>query len=319
MKKAAWIFVAGTALGAAIGAKAVSDFRREQRIALAILRGRSQIIDTACGPIEYASVGEGPAVLMIHGAAGGYDQGLELACVFSLDRFKLISVSRPGYLRTPLSSGQTPQAMADLYAALLDALNVRGVAIAGVSAGGPSSLQFALRHPDRCWGLIMVSAVNQTLPTLPPTVRWLQPVFNYSSFGTWLLNKLAWRLLVSLLGVSPELMNRIEREPDKIRTIRNLLEVSTTLDFRRAGIFNDIDTLTGLPLAPVEHIRVPTLVIHSPTDPLVPYAQGRMLAGRIPGAKLVAVAEGGHLCVVTNSEQVAPDLFEFLTRHARHP
>jgi len=316
VKKTSWIFVAGTAVGAAVAAKTVADFRREQRVALAILRGRSQVIDTACGPIEYAAEGEGPAVLMIHGAAGGYDQGFALARLFSLDGFRLINISRPGYLRTPLASGRTPEAMADLYAALLDALNLSKAAIAGLSAGGPSSLQFALRHPDRCWGLIMLSAVNQTLPTLPPTVRLLQPVFNYSSFGTWLLNKLAWRLTVQILGVGPELLRRLEREPQKISAIHSLLEVSTTLDLRRAGIFNDIDIITELALPPVERIRAPTLVVHCPADPLVPFAQGQTLAERVPGAKLIPVEDGGHLCVVTHSEQVVRELMEFLTQHA---
>ena len=315
MKKTWWVFVSGTAAGAAVAAQIVADYRRERRVALASLRGRSQVIDTARGPIEYASVGEGPAVLMIHGAAGGYDQGFELARLFSLDGFRLINVSRPGYLRTPLASGRTPEAMADLYAALLDALNLSKAAIAGLSAGGPSSLQFALRHPERCWGLIMLSAVNQTLPTLPPAVRLLQPVFQYSSFGTWLLNKLAWRMLVQILGIGPELLRHLEREPQKIRVIRDLLEVSTTLDLRRAGIFNDVKIITDLALAPVERIRAPTLVVHSPTDPLVPFSQGQILAERVPSAKLIPVEDGGHLCIVTQSEQVIRALKEFLTQH----
>ncbi len=42
-------------------------------------RSGSQVIETKCGPIEYATMGEGPPVLVVHGAGGGYDQGLWIA------------------------------------------------------------------------------------------------------------------------------------------------------------------------------------------------------------------------------------------------
>lgn len=35
-----------------------------------------EIIETRLGPVEYAAFGEGPAVLCLHGAMGGFDQGL---------------------------------------------------------------------------------------------------------------------------------------------------------------------------------------------------------------------------------------------------
>src|SRR5438270_847651 len=59
------------------------------------------------------------------------------------------------------TSSQTPEAQADLYAATLDALNVSQVVVAALSGGGPSALQFALRYPQRCRGLLMLSALSQ--------------------------------------------------------------------------------------------------------------------------------------------------------------
>ena len=38
----------------------------------------SSIAQTQCGPIEYASRGQGPPILVVHGAGGGFDQGLML-------------------------------------------------------------------------------------------------------------------------------------------------------------------------------------------------------------------------------------------------
>jgi len=40
-------------------------------------------------------------------------------------------------------------AQADAFADLLDEMNIGKVTAVGISAGGPSTLQFALRYPDR--------------------------------------------------------------------------------------------------------------------------------------------------------------------------
>ena len=55
-------------------------FRRDMRTAQARLEsGGSQVIETDCGPIEYAMFGEGHLVLVVHGIFGGFDQGLVIA------------------------------------------------------------------------------------------------------------------------------------------------------------------------------------------------------------------------------------------------
>jgi pimeloyl-ACP methyl ester carboxylesterase len=206
--------------------------------------------------------------------------------------------------------------MADLYAALLDALNIRRAAIVGMSAGGPSSLQFALRHPDRCRGLVMLSAINQALPALPEVVQMLQPTLNYSDIGVWLLNKFAWRFFVRVMGVSSEAMRQVEQSPEKIEAIHAILRgVSATMSVRRAGVLNDIEMITALPFPPVDDLRAPTLVVHASNDPLVPFAQGQMLADRVPGAQLVVLEDGGHLAVITHFERIAPQLLAFLSAH----
>src|SRR5215831_14251823 len=58
----------------------------------------SLIAQTPCGPIEYAVAGRGPAVLVVHGAGGGFDQGLQLGGWLAQRGFRVIAVSRFGYL-----------------------------------------------------------------------------------------------------------------------------------------------------------------------------------------------------------------------------
>ena len=100
-------------------------YARDLRATRDRLAAGSQIVATRHGPIEYTTWGEGPPVLVIHGAGGGYDQGVSIARAFGGDGFRWISPSRFGYLRTPLSADASTADQADAFADVLDALNIK--------------------------------------------------------------------------------------------------------------------------------------------------------------------------------------------------
>ena len=100
-----------------------------------------------------------------------------------------ISVSRPGYLRTPISVGRSPAQQADALAALLDALQVERVAVQGVSGGGPCAVQFAARHADRTSVLFLTCAVSGPYPIAIPAWSKLLMTPLGMRMGEWLLAK----------------------------------------------------------------------------------------------------------------------------------
>src|SRR5215211_4090808 len=112
-------------------------------------------IQTPYGAVQYAERGQGSPLLFSHPLVGGYDVGLGCAESWIGDGFRVIASSRFGYLGSSLPPGAMPADQADAYALLLDALGIERAAVAGFSAGGPSVIQFALRHPDRTSGLIL--------------------------------------------------------------------------------------------------------------------------------------------------------------------
>src|SRR5688500_11640845 len=83
-------------------------FNVDLRTAMARVSTGSQVIQTPCGAIEYALAGSGPPLLMIHGAGGGFDQGLEFGAPLARAGFTVIAPSRFGYLQTPLPDDASP-------------------------------------------------------------------------------------------------------------------------------------------------------------------------------------------------------------------
>lgn len=302
-------------LMAALGAATYARYSAEMRALNTRLNKGSQIAQTSLGPIEYASVGEGPAVLVLHGIGGGYDQGLLVTRLNRETPFRLLSVSRPGYLRTPLSTGSTPEEQADSYAALLDTLGINRVAIVGISAGGPSALQFALRHPDRCWALISVSGVSGQISAHLSRLESLVAALLNSDFSLWLLGHLTRGMLFTLSGIGKQMQEELSHDPAKMEVIQSIIQ-PLPISKRKAGFDNDLAQFADLSTYELAHITAPTMVLHGTADGVVPISHSEFIARSIPHTEMVTIEGGGHLCVVTHKEQALPALLGFLQKYA---
>jgi pimeloyl-ACP methyl ester carboxylesterase len=304
-----------TTVAAMLGTGVYLRYKSHMRALEAKLQAGSQVVSTARGPIEYSSIGEGPAVLILHGIAGGYDQGMLVTRLNPDNPFRLIAVSRPGYLRTPLSTGATPEEQADAYAALLDTLGIDRVAIIGISAGGPSALQFSYRHPDRCWALVSVSGVSGPISAQLKPVEALVGAMLNSDFILWLLGFTVKGLLLSLNGVSKQLQQDLAHDPVRLEVITSIIQ-PLPVSQRKVGFDNDLKQFADLPAYELAQITAPTLVFHGTGDNVVPLSHGEFVARSVPHAELVTVEGGGHLCVVTHKDEALPAVLGFLKRHA---
>jgi pimeloyl-ACP methyl ester carboxylesterase len=276
------------------------QYRSDLSTARRELLAGSQIASTACGPIEYAVAGSGPAVLVIHGAGGGYSQASEFSQSLAAAGFKAIAMSRFGYLRTPLPAHASPAAQADAHACLLDALGIRTAAAFGVSAGAPSALQYCLRHQARCIALVLlVPAISvpgrDVGETTPPSPFW-QFVFDYvlrSDFVIWGVTRLWPEMLVETVLATPldQFRNADPAERQRgLRLIRDIFPVGLKAD----GLRNDALVTTPSPAHHLERITAPTLAISAKDDLYGTYVGAKYAAEQIPGARLVSYPTGGH-------------------------
>jgi 2-hydroxy-6-oxonona-2,4-dienedioate hydrolase len=275
----------------------------------------SQVIETKCGPIEYATTGEGPPVLVVHGAGGGYDQGLWIARDNMDEGFRIIAPSRFGYLRTPLPQDASPAAQADAHACLLDALNISKVAVLGVSAGAPSSMQFALRFPERTSSLVLIvpgtySPENPVESPNPVPLPFILSMISKSDFPLWVAMKVYPSSVLFTVGVPPSSQAMLT-DAQKDELMRSLLPFSPRID----GMVNEAKIASALDRYPLENITAPTLVISAVDDPWKTFDAAQYTAENIPGAKFIGFETGGHL-LIGQKEEVRSDVVQSITQHA---
>jgi 2-hydroxy-6-oxonona-2,4-dienedioate hydrolase len=257
-----------------------------------IARG-STVIQTPQGLLEYAERGEGLPVIVLHGAGGGYDQGLLVVELLLGDGYRIIAPSRFGYLGTPIPEDNSLEAQADALVSLLDHLAVERVAVVAVSAGGPAALYFSLRHPERTAGLVMAMAISYTIPPKEEDLKKLAVIHRLigSDFIYWTMLKTARKTMLNLLGVPPETLAALSDSEQA--WVNEVLFSMLPMSLRLPGI--QLDEERQLPSdLPYSQITAPTLVLHARDDTLVPIAQGMNTSAVIPGAASVIFETGGH-------------------------
>jgi 2-hydroxy-6-oxonona-2,4-dienedioate hydrolase len=297
LKRIALVLVVAPVAAAAIAYPFYASDIRDARERIAT---GSRIAQTACGPIEYAEAGQGPAVLLVHGAGGGFDQSMLVAGNELAANARVIAMSRFGYLRTPLPADASPAAQADAHACLLDALKIERAAIFAASAGSPSAMQFVLRHPRRALGLALLVPLaylpDAPIPAPPAAARWI--------FGS---DFLFWALVKILSCLAPD-------APDaEQQRFRAMVEQPLPVGERLNGLKNDGATAHALTRYELERIRVPTIVIGVRNDGFDMYERARYTAAHIPGARLVTYETGGHFWVGHHNKVLA-ELRSFLAR-----
>jgi pimeloyl-ACP methyl ester carboxylesterase len=298
-------------LAAVAVAATYAVYRRDIDRSFERIASGSQIVQTPCGPIEYASAGEGDAVLVVHGAGGGFDQGMDIAKGLAAGGMRVIAMSRFGYLRTPLAADASAAAQADAHACLLDALGIKRAAIFGISAGAPSSMQLALRHPERTRALVLMVPAAYVpraggAPSLktPPWAGFLFDTALRSDFLFWAAIRLAPRAMIgSILATPPEVVDTTDA--DEQARVAQLLDHILPVSPRRAGLVNDAAVVQTLPRYELERIQAPTLAISVADDRFGTYEPARYTAEHIPGARFVGYPSGGHILAGHDKEAMA--------------
>lgn len=309
----------------------VTSYKKWEKDLINLLKSNSQVIKTIKGKVEFRIDGEGPAILAFHGSPGGYDQSYLVLKDLINEGFKLISISRPGYLRTPLSSGVMFEEGADLAAALIDSLGIKTVSVIGASGGGPISLQFAAKYPERINALIMECAISHNFRVQKEVEESLMGRLFSSNImmgiGLWIIDVLnrfiplqTYKLILKTESyfTKDEIKNEIKflkNNPEHLEFYKKFIKTTAPLSIRNAGLQNDLFQFNNVDSIPIEQIRCPTLVIHGDKDKDAPISHAENTVKKIIGAEFYKLHNVGHILWIGPQKNLVEEkVLDFLSK-----
>ncbi|TFC20864.1 alpha/beta fold hydrolase [Cryobacterium glucosi] len=249
------------------------------------------------GPVEYRlDIRADPVIVVFHG--GHLRAGIAVGeDVFAAAGYSVLAPSRPGYGRTPLSTGTTVTGFADVVGDLCAHLGItRVAAVVGISGGGPTAATFAARHAGLVDRLVLISAVGW-LPYPDPVTR-LGARIGFNG----VTGRVTWGLVHALARFAPSMCLRMMMGALSTRPVGEVLagldpdaRAGLLILFRRMrsgrGFVNDLRPTPDVTAL----VDQPTLVIATRTDGGVPFAQSRSLASSIRAAELIESHADSHM------------------------
>ena len=244
--------------------------------------------------IGYRQFGSGPPLLLIAGQSSsmvGWGPFLprSLSGHFRVTMFDNRGV---GYSTDRPTRPLTIELMADDSARLLGALGIRKAMVVGWSTGGEIALAMAARHPGKVRALVLSGATAGGPTAVQPSAK-TEAAFRSRSLSaaTELLNSLfpasarpaALAYAAGLLTIPPE---KVSRQISKRQEQAEIRFTRTTATYDK-----------------LRRIEVPTLVTNGALDQLVPPANARLIAARIPHARLVIFAGAAHMMMFQDMDR----------------
>jgi pimeloyl-ACP methyl ester carboxylesterase len=224
--------------------------------------------------IELFDQGSGPTVLLLHGA-GGLKHGAPFLRSLSA-RARVVAPSHPGFGKSPLPDWiSTIDDLAYLYLDLLEQLDLRDVTLVGMSMGGWTAAEIAIKSTARLKRLVLVDPVG--IKPGPRDVRDIPDIF----------------------ALDDETIAKLQlHDPSKAPNYATMSDddLATVARNREAAALFLWEPYMHNPqlLRRLHRITIPTLFIRGASDGIVsaPYVQSYSAA--IPGSRITTIEGAGH-------------------------
>ena len=211
------------------------------------------------------------------------------------DRYRLLRYDARGHGRSPVVGGRTTmEDLADDLAGLLDALGVARAHVVGLSLGGMTAQAFAVRHPDRLDGLVLMGT-SAHLPT-----GWDERAA--------LVREKGMGAIVDAVLTRWFTPPFLREHPERVAPLRERF-----LAVEREGYAACCEAIRDMDLRDSNAaITARTLLIAGADDPATPPPMMEEIRARVPDAEMVVLPRAAHIMNVERPEAVNRYLAAFL-------
>src|SRR5215472_9653905 len=249
--------------------------------------------------IYWDEQGQGEPLLLIMGLGYPSDAWYRTRPVLA-QKYRTIAFDNRGVGRSEMPPGPYPiPVMASDAAAALSAAGVDSAHVFGISMGGMIAQEFALQYPERVRSLIL----GCTASGGPSAVRAEADATKMLMARGSMTADEAARAAVPFIYDPSTPLSRIEED---IEMRRPWFPHPDAYNAQLQGI------LAWEAYSRLSNISAPTLVIHGENDRLIPAGNGKLIAEKIPGAKLVLIPRASHIFSTDQPEAANRAILEFL-------
>lgn len=245
----------------------------------------------------YESRGEGPPLVLLHDGFTSSPSWDDQMTAFAR-HFRTVRYDRRGHGRA--ESSQEPYSHLDDLAAFLNALKIDRAVLIGCDSGSLLAVDFALAHPERVSGLVLVGPVVSGLPFSEHFLN--RAIENFKPLQTHGVEGLidAW------------VRDPYQIDPANTRARQRLRELLKSTLSPLTTPFPESRHPDRPAAGRLGEIHVPTLIVVGASDIADIHAQAGALEAGIPGARRVVLPGAGHLVFLEKPELFNEAVLAFL-------